>query len=125
MEMTMSNDIKGEWMNYIMTTLGKILITIWREDDALQKIYNNVKKYKKCAKSFGRPIIFYGEGYLKYLVHEWYCIFDKLFITCVKKKKFIINENFASFCCQVWIVDLKILKIKSFKIKKPSVEVKI
>ncbi len=55
------------------------------------------KKYKISVKFFGRHIIFYGEGYLNYTVHEWYCIFDKLFITCVKKILIIINEEFASF----------------------------
>jgi hypothetical protein len=75
-------------MNYIIRTLGNILIAIWRED-ALQK--------KKRANFFERYIIFYGEGYLNYLVHEWYRIFDKVFITCVKKIIIIINEEFASF----------------------------
>ncbi len=55
------------------------------------------KKYKISAKSFGRHIIFYGEAYLNYVVHEWYHSFDKLFSTCVKKIIIIINEEFASF----------------------------
>ncbi len=54
-------------MNYIITTLQKILIAIWMED-AFQK--NNIS-----GTSFQKHIIFYGEGYLKYLVHDWYCIF--------------------------------------------------
>jgi hypothetical protein len=83
------------------------------------------KKYKISAKSFWKHIIFYGEGYLNYLVHEWYRIFDKLFITCVKKIIIIINEEFASFRLSLLNYHFWIQKIKSFKIQKPIVEVKI
>ncbi len=56
-----------------------------------------MSKYNGSAKSFGRHIIFYGESYLNYLVHEQFRIFGKLFITCVKKIIIARNEESATF----------------------------